>query len=170
MKFLKSLLIVALFVVSSSAMAQQKFGVVSAQEILMQMPELDSVQTELQKVEQRLISDMEASQKEYTAKIQEYQQNLDSYTKTMREQKEKDLQSMNARMQEFQGVAQQEMQEQQQILMKPIQEKLMNAIKKVGIDNNFVFVFDKASALYISETQVVDATALVKAELGIAAK
>lgn len=170
MKFLKTLLVLALFVTSTSAMAQQKFAVISAQEILMSMPELDSVQTKLQAVEQGLVADMDAIRNEYSTKIQEFQKNEATYTQTMKEQKQKDLQSLYTRIQEFEGVASQEMQEQQQILMTPIQQRLVNAIKEVGDENGFVFIFDKASALYVSESQVVDASELVRAKLGIVSK
>ncbi|MFI3288039.1 MAG: OmpH family outer membrane protein [Rikenellaceae bacterium] len=170
MKFLKTLLVLALFVVSTSAMAQQKFAVISANEILMKMPELADVQTKLQEVEQGLMADMEAIQKEYSTKFQEFQKNEATYTQTMKEQKQKDLQSLYSRYTSFESVAQQEMQEQQQILMTPIQERLFNAIKEVGDENAFVFIFDKSSMLYISESQVVDASPLVEAKLGIVAQ
>lgn len=170
MKLIKSILIVALVAVSSvSAVAQQqlKFGVVAAQELLTQMPEMDSVQTKMENIRQALISDMENIQKEYTTKLQDFQKNASTYSETMRAQKEKDIQSIMQRLEEFQGVAQQEVQEQQQVLMAPVQKRLLDAIQKVGKDGGFVFVFDKLSPLYVSETLVVDVTALVKTELGI---
>lgn len=168
MKLIKSILIVALVAVSSvTAMAQQKFGVVSAQEVMLKMPEMDSVKIKMDKIQQSLISDMEATEKEYTSKVQDFQKNASAYSETMRAQKEKEIQSIMQRMQEFERVAQQEIQEQQQILMAPVQKRLLDAIQKVGKDGGFVFVFDKQSALYTSETLVTDVTVLVQTQLGI---
>lgn len=168
MKFIRTLLVVALLVVSSTAMAQQKFAVIDAASVFQSMPEQDSIQIKLQAVQQGLVADMQAMEQEYTTKVQDFQKNVESYTQTMREQKSSELESLYSRMEQFSAVAEKEMQEQQAILLTPVQTRLMDAIKKVGSDNNFVFIFDKSSALYVSDSQVVDATSLVKAELGIA--
>lgn len=167
MKLVKSILVVALLAVCSVSMAQQKFGVVSAQEIMIKMPEMDSVRVKLEAIEASLIADMEATQKEYQNKVQEYQKIQSTLSATMREQREKDIQSLLGRMQEFEQVAQREMQEQQTLLMAPVQKRLLDAITKVGKDNGFVFIFDKSSALFTSESLVTDATLMVTVELGI---
>lgn len=168
MKLTKSILIVALVALTSvTAHAQQKFGVVSAQEVMLKMPEMDSVKIKLEKIEQSLVADMEATQKEFTTKSQDLQKNSASYSETMRAQKEKEIQSIYQRMQEFQQVAEREMQEQQQLLMTPVQKRLQDAIAKVGKDGGFVFIFDKQVAYYASESLVVDVTALVQTALGI---
>ncbi len=168
MKATKFLLLIALFALSTSAMAQQKFGVVSTQDVISKMPEIDTVQQKLKEVEDGLIADMEATQKEYATKVQEFQDKAETYTQTMREQKQKDIQSLYTRIEEFRQVAQLEMQEQQQLLMTPVQEKLLAAITKVSKEQALLFVFEKQSPLYVSETEVVDITSMVLAELGIA--
>lgn len=165
MKTIKFFLVIAFMAMTTSVFAQQKFGVVNAQEVMMKMPEIDSVQIKLDKVKTDLTDQMQATEKEYNTKLQDYTKNKDSYSAVMREQKEKEIMSIQQRMEEFQGVAQRELQEQQQILMTPIQKRLMDAITKIGKDNGYVFIFDKSSALYSSETLVTDVTALVKAEL-----
>lgn len=167
MKLIKSILVVAFVALSSFASAQQKFGVINAQDVLMKMPEMDSVKIKMEKIQQSLVSDMEATEREYTKKVQDFQKNAATYSPTIREQKEKDIQSIVTRMQEFEQVAQREMQEQQQLLMAPVQKRLLEAINQVGKENACVFVFDKNSALYVSETLTVDVTALVMTQLGI---
>lgn len=170
MKLIKSILIVAVVTLSSvSAMAQQqqKFAVVSAQELLAKMPEMDSVQIKMEKIQQTLLADMEATEKEYTAKVQDFQKNVSSYSETIRAQKEKDIQSIRQRLEEFRNVAQQEVSEQYQLLMTPVQKRLLDAIQKVGKEGGFIFVFDTTSALYVSETLVTDITPLVKTAVGI---
>lgn len=160
------ILFVALFMLgASSVFAQQKFAVVDAQTILMAMPELDSVKVKVDKVQQELMEQMSANEKEYTTKIQDYQKNKDKYSETIRAQKEKELQSLTARIEEFQQVANKELQDKNQEFMTPVQQKLIDAIKYVGKQNDFVFVFDKNAALYVSETLVTDITSLVKAHL-----
>lgn len=167
MKKVKFLIVVALMVASTSVMAQQKIGIISSQELLMSMPEITSINTELQGISANLMADMEAMQKEYNQKLQEYEKNVSTYSQIMREQKEKDLQTLYVRIQDYQSVAQQEMSEQQTILMRPVQERLMNAINKVSADNSFAIVLDKTGAVYVSETLTQDITPLVMTELGV---
>ena len=168
MKSVKFLLAAALILVgATSAMAQQKFAVVNAQEVMTAMPQFDSMKVKMQKVEQQLGDEMQANEKEYTAKVQEYTKNKDNYSEAIRAQKEKEINSIMQRIQEFEQVAQREYQEQQEKLMAPIRQKLVDAITKVGNDNSFLFVFEKNSALYVSPTLVVDATPLVRAALGL---
>ncbi len=167
MKFVKSILIVVLVAMSSASFAQQKFGVISSQELMMKMPEMDSIQNQLEEIRVALVADMEATDKEYQAKVQEYQKNYSTYSDIMREQKEKDIQSLQTRMQQFSQTAQTELSQQQQRLLAPVQEKVMNAITKVGKDNSFLFIFEKQQPLYVSEALVTDVTALVMTELGI---
>ncbi len=167
MKFVKSIVLAALFLVSSAAVAQQQFGVISTQEVMMNMPALDTVQTKLQEVQNTLIEEMQAIEAEYTTAVQEFQAKADTYTQTMREQKQKDIQSLLTRMQGYEATAQREMQEQQQILMAPVQQRLLDAINKVSKEKALLFVFEKQVPLYVSESQVLDITGLVMAELGI---
>lgn len=166
MKTVKILLVALFFVASSSVFAQQqKFGVINANEIMQAMPEFDSVKVKIEKVRQGLLEEMQANEKEYTTKMQDYTKNKDNYSETIRAQKEKELNGIAQRIQEFEQVAQAEMQDQQVKLMAPVEAKLIKAIEKVGVDNSFVFIFDKSSALYTSATLVVDANPLVRAEL-----
>lgn len=167
MKTVKILLVALFLFGASSVFAQQKFAVVNAQEIMTAMPEFDSVKVKMDKIQQNLLDEMGANEKEYTTKVQDYTKNKDNYSDAIRAQKEKELQSLMQRIQEFEQVAQREVQEQNSKLMAPVQQKLIDAIKKVGKDNQFVFIFDKSSALYTSETLVTDATALVRTVLGL---
>lgn len=167
MKLVKSLFIVMLVAMSTASFAQQKFGVVTASEIMVKMPEMDSIQNALEQIRLSLVADMEATEKEYNTKLQEYQKNQASYSEVMREQKAKDIQSLVTRMEQFQQTANTELSQQQQNLLGPVQVKIMNAITKVGKDNGFTFIFDKQVPLYCSETLVTDVTTLVMAELGI---
>jgi outer membrane protein len=50
--------------------------------------------------------------------------------------------------------------------MAPIMDKLQNAIKAVGAEGGFVFIYDSTSMLY-NGNGVQDVSPLVKAKLGI---
>ncbi len=145
----------------------QKFGYVNLQEIVMAMPERDSAEVKVQLVSQDYAEQLDMIRVEYNTKGQEYQKNVATLSDAARQMKEKELRDIEVRYAEFQRDAQQMVQRQEAELMQPIIEKAQNAIKKVGIDNGFVAVFESAAMLYMDEKMMVDITPLVKKELGI---
>jgi len=60
------------------------------------------------------------------------------------------------------------MEELRQKLLAPVQQKIVNAIKSVGDEKGYTYVFDLAAGnlVYVSTT-AEDATPLVKTKLGI---
>ena len=73
---------------------------------------------------------------------------------------------MQNRIQEFQQSVSQELQEQQNTLMAPIQQKANEAIQKIAKERGFDIVLDGSSALFFSDN-VVDLTADARKALGI---
>ncbi len=61
------------------------------------------------------------------------------------------------------------LQEKQVELFQPIYAKVDKAIKDVGKENGFLYVFDiaKGSLLYFDETKSTNVMALAKAKLGL---
>ncbi len=168
-KLLKGIIIVTLFVVASSVNAQNfKFGHINSQELLMSMPERDSAESKLKKYAQDLQDQIETLGVEYNRKAQDYVQKKATFTDAIREIKEKELNDLQQRAQEFEQTAQQDYQRMQGELMKPIMDKANEAIKKVAKANAFTYIFDVATGgvVYFSE-QSTDILPLVKKELGI---
>ena len=103
---------------------------------------------------------------EMDKKYAEYQA-LDAATpQAIKDRRMQELQELSNRIQAFSEQAQQDLARQQQTLAAPIQDKITNAIKKVGADNGFTFIFPKGLAAY-SGADVVDCTDMVKAALGV---
>ena len=59
-----------------------------------------------------------------------------------------------------------DLQRQQQQLMAPIEQKVTDAIKAVGQEGSYTFIFQDGMALFAGST-VEDVTPAVKAKLGI---
>lgn len=145
-----------------------KFAHINSQELVSAMPESDSAQAKLQAFERDLTDQMEQLQVEINKKYQDYMQKRESLSPALREAKEKEIQDLGQRFQEYQMAAQKDMRDLQARLMQPILEKAHNAIKKVGEVNGFIYVFDLSmgSVLYQS-SKSTDIMPLVKKELGI---
>ena len=86
--------------------------------------------------------------------------------KAIKDRRMQELQESYQKIQNFQQTAGQELQRTQESLMAPIMEKLQNAIKAVGAEGGFVFIYDSTSMLY-NGNGVQDVSPLVKAKLGI---
>lgn len=170
MKRLTKLALVAVLVLAcSSTVYAQKFGYINSQELISAMPERDSVQVKLERLQEELGSQLETIQVEFNNKYLEYQKNLSTYSESIRQLKEKELQDLQTRYDEFNQVAQRDFANSQTALMTPVVNRAQEAIDKVSKANGFTLVFDTAAGglLYQNESTVINLLPLVKTELGI---
>ncbi|MEG1607180.1 MAG: OmpH family outer membrane protein [Mucinivorans sp.] len=167
MKTIKFFAIAALMFVATTSYAQQKFGYVSAQEIISLMPERDSASVKLEAYSKDLQEMYVAMRTEIENKSQDYQKKSTTLSEVMRQQKEKEINQLTQSYQEFGQKAQQDMSNKEQELMAPIIKKFQEAVAKVGKAQGIVMVLDKASMLFVNEALAIDLTAPIKAELGL---
>jgi outer membrane protein len=169
---LKKIALVMLLALPMGVFAQNlKFGHINAQEIITVMPEFTKAQNDIQTLEKQLTAELQRTQEEFNKKYQEFQQAIakDSLPPNIAERRQKELQDMMQRQEQFQQDAQQQMQKAQNDAMAPIFQKLDNAIKAVGAAEGVVYIFDLArtSIPYVNESQSINLTNKVKANLGI---
>ena len=109
---------------------------------------------------------------EFQNKYNTYQQKSATWTATVRESKESELQELDQRIQQFQQTAAGDLQQLQQSLFAPIFEKARNAISKIAKEKGLSVVFETSvnPLAYINEAQSVDLLPLAKAELGVPAE
>ena len=87
-------------------------------------------------------------------------------TAGVKEFRQQELAEMEQRMQMFYQTIQKDLQAKQVEYLQPVQNKLLEAINKVGKAQGCTYVMDKASMLYIAP-DALDLTSAVRAELGI---
>ncbi len=150
------------------AMAQNlKFGHINSDELIQSMPEYDSASKRLESFRNDLINALELMTVDFNNKNDVYQKELKTYTEVVRQTKEQELIDANRRIQEFQTNAQTQMQEKQNELFQPLTAKVDKAIKDVGKENGFVYIFDVRGLLYFDESKSTNILALTKTKLGI---
>ncbi len=166
---LKTLLAACVLVLCGHTASAQKFGAIDTQALIMSMPERDSAAVKLQKFEEELSGQMETIQVEYNNKFTEYQKGQETMTAATKQLKEKELEDLGRRFQEFQQAAQQDYEKMQRELMAPVFTKAEEAVKKVSKSMGMTFVFDISAGglIYRDESTVTDLLPLVKKELGI---
>ena len=153
-----------------SAMAQNnKFGHINSDELIQALPEFDSASVKLEKFRKDLVNALELMSVELNNKSDSYNKESKNLTDIVKQTKEQELIDMNRRIQEFQTNAQTQLQEKQVEFFQPIYAKVDKAIKDVGKENGFTYIFDvaKGSLLYFDETKSTNVMALAKAKLGL---
>ena len=145
--------------------AQGKYGHVNSSELLTSMPGIDSVSIKLQAFQSELQGLYEDYMAEYQAKVTKFDKEAGTMSSSVRQIREKEIQDLQNRIQEFQYSVQEDLESKQFELVKPFQDKIQNAIKEVAKENNYTYVFDTQVLLYSDGG--VDITPLVKKKLGI---
>jgi outer membrane protein len=166
-----AILMSLLTLVSQKAVAQTiKFGHINSDELIQALPEFDSANVKLEKFRKDLINALELMTVELNNKSDIYNKESKNYTEIVKQTKEQELVDMNKRIQEFQNNAQQQLQEKQAELFQPIMAKVDKAIKEVGKENGFVYIFSigqGSSLLFFDEAKSTNIMPLAKAKLGL---
>ena len=160
--------LISIFAINAQAQTQ-KIGHINSDELLAMMPEAQAAQTSLEDYRAQLEKDMREMEAELETKIAAFQQNQQIMTNLSRETKTREIQDLQARIQEFGQSAQQDLQAKQVELISPIIDKATNAVKEVAKENNFTYIMDsapsKATVIFFDNGE--DILPLVKAKLGI---
>jgi outer membrane protein len=165
---LKKIALLLMLVLPMSVFAQ-KFGHIKTQEILTAMPEYTKAQTDIQTLQKQYDDDMKRVADELQKKFAAYQQEQANLPKNIQERRQKELQELNDRGMQMQQDAQQELQQSWMQMLEPIAKKIDDAIKAVGQEGGYVYIFDlNATQIpFVNETLSTDVTGAVKAKLGL---
>lgn len=146
-----SLLVLTFLFANISAIGQsQKYAFVDTQYILDNIPEFQDAQDELDEISAKWQKEIETSYAKVSEMYQKYQAEsvlLPDDIKRKREEeivnKEKEVKDLQRKYFGQEG----ELYKKRQELVKPIQEKVYNAIESIAATNNYSFVFDKAGGM-----------------------
>lgn len=166
---LKKLIILFFAIVPLALVAQEsKIAYINSQEIFGMMPELSSIETQLNTKQEQVKKNAAALESEYNSKMEEFQKSADDVTESLLMDRQKQIQQIEERYQAFMQNSQKEVQELQQKLVAPVQEKLQKAIKAVGEEKGFTYILDLSSgAVAFNSPTAIDASPFVKSKLGI---
>ena len=165
---LKKIALLLLLIAPMSVFAQ-KFGHVKFAEILTVMPEYTKAQTDIQAKQKQYEDEMKRASDELTKKFTEYQQEQANLPKNIQERRQKELQELNEKGMQFQADAQQQLQKAYAEMMEPIYKKIDDAIKAVGQEGGYVYIFDlnRTDIPFVNESLSTDVTPAVKGKLGL---
>ncbi len=166
MKNLKSLVLAtALFLGATSLIsAQSKVAHINKQELVKAMPEYKTAQADIEKLGKSYETDIQASAKELQDKMKLYDAQAASQTDTENQKRVQEVETMRQSIIQYQSQAQQDMQQKEVTLLKPIVEKADAAIKKVAKSQGFQYVLDSAMLIMADGKDLMTD---VRKELGI---
>jgi outer membrane protein len=164
---LSSIILINVLAVSDLYAQKLKVGHINSSELLVNMPGRDDAQKELIEFATLLEEQLKMMVNEFEKKYEDYLANETKMTELIKQTKQSELTQLQARIQEFQESAQEDLQRKETQLIQPMLQKAQDAIKKVAKEKGYTYVIDTSSGslLYFEDTD--DILSIVKKELGI---
>ncbi len=169
MKKISITIIIALFMIISTAQAQTKLkiGYIDSNELLMMMPERDSAKVTLEAFAKTLEKQLLTMSSEFDAKLQDFQSQQANLSELIKQTKANELQELKTRIENFQTSAQQELENKEADLLNPIILKAKTAIEDVAKENAFTYILDVSSGALLYHDAGENILPLVKKKLGL---
>tara|TARA_X000000950_G_C13554831_1_gene513100 strand:- start:31 stop:534 length:504 start_codon:yes stop_codon:yes gene_type:complete len=167
MKKITSIFLIALTCFSTSLIAQDKFGHIHSEELLMIMPETAEADKTIQEYSQMLELQLQTMYGEYQTKALEFQSNEALMTDVVKEAKIKEIQDLELRIQQFQQSSQESIQQKRNEVFSPLLKKAQDAINEVAAEKGYTYIFDISLGSIVFGDESKDIMPLVKEKLGI---
>lgn len=158
---------VTMLACSIANISAQKVAHIDLDSLITLLPESKLAQEKIQVYAQQLEDQVTAMQTELQAKYTEYQAKSRDMAELVRASKEKELNDLNQRIQDFQQQAQTDYQKKTAELSQPVYEKAKKAIEVVAKENAFRYVLDTSTGLVLFNDPADDIMGLVLKKLGV---
>jgi outer membrane protein len=167
-KLLKvALVAVCMVVVSSFAKAQSKIGYINTNQLMELLPEMKTLQTQMQAYQKTFSDQLATMSTELQTKGQAYEAKRATMTDASRTATESELQDMQTRITSFRDNAQKQIEAKSNELLKPLTDKVRTAIQAVAAAKGYNYVLDSSQVELIVSPAGDDLGPSVKAKLGL---
>ena len=149
---MKTFLFVAFFALGSVTVQAQRYAVIDSKYILEKVPEYKDAQKRLDEFSQVWQQELDQKQtavdkmfKDYDAEQVMLPDNLKKKREDELFNKEKELRDLQRKRFGFEG----DLFKKRQELIKPIQDRVYNAVQKLAIDKQYDFILDKSEGITV---------------------
>lgn len=145
---MKNLILSFLFILGTSFVFSQKYGYIDSDYILESVPEYKEAKDKLNKLADRWTKDIEDRYAVLKMKKDNFAREevlLPSEEKTKRKEEISKLETEVLELQKMRFGVSGDYFNKRQELVKPIQDKVFDALQKIASKKNYTFVFDKAN-------------------------
>lgn len=145
----KTLISLLLLIGAFAAASAQKYAMVDMEYILRNVPSYEMASEQLNQLSQRWQKEVEAVAKEAETLYKNYQNEMVFLTDDQKKKKEEEIvakEKSAAELRQKYFGPDGELYKKRQSLMKPIQEDVYNAVKKVSEERGYQCIFDRATS------------------------
>ena len=155
------------FALSNVTYAKSKVAHINTQELLRSMPEMKAANMEFNQFQQTLKTNIQKSMTEYRNKITKYSNEASTKTDSENAFRQKELKDLEVKIQESQIAAQKQSDQEYIKLTKPVKERALSSIRKIGKKLGFDYVLDSSEGSNLLLANGTDLMNAVKKELKI---
>jgi outer membrane protein len=154
---MRKLTLLMLLIVLALPAGAQKYACVNTEYILGSVPEYNQALNKLNKYVDEWRKELESKQAEVDELRQQYQQEAYLLPENLKQRRQDEIRTKETdlrRLQQQRFSAGGDLDQKRAELMKPVQDRVYNAIERVAREKNYAFVFDKAASatvIYVSE-------------------
>ncbi len=149
-------------------MAQQKIAIVNSQEVMAGMSEVKVAEKKIQDLGKKYDADIKSMQDELQKKTEAFIKDRETLPEAIRTRRQQEIQDLQQRIQQSYGFMREQLQQEQQKLLAPIQAKVANALKKLADAEGCTYVLEAGMMLHTG-AGAVDLTDKLKKALGVKA-
>jgi outer membrane protein len=174
MKLITTSLLLLVISITTFGQDDPKTGYTNVEYLISKLPEVKKISDELEKQKKQYDNAYQQKVKEFQDKYTAYQKNGASMPDIIKKDKEKELETMQAAIQELQQNAQKDLQAKQGQMIQPVYVKVYTAIQNVAEENGYKFIFNTGDSNQMRNLLVAptdgDVSELVLKKLGTTAK
>ncbi|MCX7875351.1 MAG: OmpH family outer membrane protein [Melioribacteraceae bacterium] len=157
------------FLIASYNFAQPKIGYVDSDAIMKQLPDYQDTQKKLDAIIKEWQEELSKLEKDWKTKYDDYDKRKLILSEQKRVEIEKELVDLENQISKFRqdkfGVRGELFQKQEE-LMKPLNNRVFNAIQQVAKENDYDFIFDRSGdIIFLYAKEQFDVTNLVLEKL-----
>lgn len=164
-----ALVAVCMLLMGNFAKAQQKIGYINTSDLIQAMPELKTINTQMDAFKKTYMDVLQKLGEELQKGSADYQAKQATMTEAAKIAKQSELTDLQKRAQDYQTKAQQDVENKGNELMKPLTDKVHNAIEAVAKEKGYTYVLDSSQTSLLVFPAGDDLINPVKAKLGVGA-
>lgn len=149
---MKKYILFALLIIPTISFAQLKIGYIDSNAIMDQLPDVQDARQRLDALIQEWQAELNRLESEWKAKYDDYEKRKLIMSEQTRAETESELVKLENQIAEYREKkfgTNGELFQKQDELMKPVQNKVFNAIKEVAQEEDLDFVFDRSGDIMI---------------------
>lgn len=169
---IKKQLLVAVLVglgalVNNVAAAQTKIGYVAFNDLVQLMPEIKTIQAQMEVYQKEWIDQLQLSNTDYEKKLKDYQSQQSTLKQAEAALKLTELQTAKQRLDELNNKAQQAVTAKAEEFTKPLYQKIRSAVSAVAKEKGYNYVINSSQTDIVIAPVADNLMAFIKIRLGL---